>query len=356
MEMMNDYVQLKKFSEIDLSDEFFDSLKLDYDGFETWFKNKQGKEEQAYVMILEGKISGFMYLKDETEAISLNNKELASLRRMKIGTFKLNTRGTILGDRFLAIALREAVKNNHERVYVTVFEKHKKLIDKFEKFGFERVGTCPSGELFLGKRFNRNVKEEPYLIFPQIHLSNPAYSLSIKPEYHTSLFPDSILHTEKNHIIENLARTNTVRKTYLTDMRKAKDLKPNDLVFIYRQAEEDKTPKRFHSVITSVCTVLEVNNIYNFENYNSFVNYVGLGTIYTEEKLKEFWETKKSQYIIKLLYNFPMERKVNLNDFSSIIDKPIVGTYWGLVDFNSNQALKLLESGNVSESFIIHKT
>ncbi|MGI1837310.1 hypothetical protein ACRPK2_08245 [Lactococcus garvieae] len=81
---------------------------------------------------------------------------------------------------------------------------------------------------------------------------------------------------------------------------------------------------------------MKVNNIYNFENYNSFVNYVGLGTIYTEEKLKEFWETKKSQYIIKLLYNFPMERKVNLSDFSSIIDKPIVETYWGLVDFNSN--------------------
>ena len=354
MEKMNDYVQLKKFAEIDLSDTFFDSLKEDYVGFDIWFKKKQSQGEQAYVMLIEEKISGFMYLKEETESIQLKDKKLNSIRRMKIGTFKLNTRGTILGDRFLALALRDAVKAKHERVYVTVFEKHEKLVRLFKRFGFQIAGETQAGELFLGKRMNY-IQSNPYANFPRISLSDPAYSLAIKADYHTRLFPDSRLQTETGFIVEDLAQTNTVTKTYLCNMKRAENLKPNDLLFIYRMAESHQI-KTYHSVITSVCTVVEVKKISDFKDYESYLKYIGKGTIFTTNELNTFWKTKKFPIIIKMLYNFPMNKKVILNDFADIIEKPIVGTYWGLVDFDLPKAEKLLERGKVSESFIIDKT
>lgn len=355
MKKMNDYIQLRQFSEINLADTFFDSLRDDYAEFDTWFKKKQGQGEQAYVMFLEEKISGFMYLKDETESIKLKNKKLDTIRRMKIGTFKLNSRGTILGDRFLALALRDAVKNNHDRAYVTVFKKHEKLVSLFKKFGFREAGETIDGELFLGKRMEF-IQESPYANFPLVTLSNPSYSLAIQSNYHTRLFPDSRLQTEIDHIVEDLAQTNTVTKTYLCGMKRAKKLKPNDSLFIYRMAEKAQI-KKYKSVLTSVCTVIEVKDISEFSDYESYLKYIGKGTVFTPKELKTFWQTRKYPIIIKMLYNFPLDRKITLEEFAEIIQMPINDpqAYWGMEQFDLSKAKNLLKRGEMSESFIINK-
>lgn len=351
MSSTNDYVQKQTFSQINLSDEFFDSLKLDYNDFEEWFKKKAAQDAEAYVMYHNNKVSGFMYLKEETEPIQLEKIELSALRRLKIGTFKLNSHGTVLGERFLAIALRYAVENDFERVYVTVFEEHQGIISLFEKFGFEKAGNFSSGELFLGKRLGLS-NRSPYLNFPKVQVTQPAYSLSIQPEFHTKLFPDSKLITEKEHVIEDLALTNTLSKTYLTNIPNARVLKSGDLLFIYRI--DEKEPKRFHSVITSVCTVTDLKNIREFPDFETYRAFIGKGTIFSEQQLINFWRSKTYDIIIKMVYNFPMKKKVILDDFSKIIEKPIKGTYWGFVEFTNEQAEKLLEKGKINESFIIH--
>jgi len=45
---MSNYLKVKKFSEIDINDPFFDSLKSDYIGFEDWFSRKA--EKKAYIL------------------------------------------------------------------------------------------------------------------------------------------------------------------------------------------------------------------------------------------------------------------------------------------------------------------
>lgn len=346
-----DYVAVQKFSNINLTDEFFDSLKLNYDGFEEWFSIKAVQDEEAYVMYRDDAIAGFMYLKDETEEIELENQTLRSLRRLKIGTFKLDSRGTILGERFLAIALRYATEHNFERAYVTVFEEHKGIVKLFEKFGFECAGKKLNQELFLGKRFE-HIQKDPYKDFPKISVTQPTYSLAIEAKFHTKLFPDSILQTEKDHNIEDLALTNTLSKTYLTKMKGTKNLKAGDLLFIYRKT--DSGSGSYHSVITSVCTVLDVQNIENFTSLESYLKYIGKGTIFSESELKKFYEKRSYKTIIKMIYDFPMKKKVILKDFSKIVEKPIIGTYWGFVEFSKDQAKRLLEKGRINESFIIN--
>ena len=46
---MNEIIVLKKFSEVDIKDTFFDTLRSDYDGFDAWFQRKADKGECAYV-------------------------------------------------------------------------------------------------------------------------------------------------------------------------------------------------------------------------------------------------------------------------------------------------------------------
>ena len=62
----------KRFAELDLSDSFFDKLKVDYPGtattrgFVDWFNRKsQGADEALVYLDDQNKIGAFMYLKEE---------------------------------------------------------------------------------------------------------------------------------------------------------------------------------------------------------------------------------------------------------------------------------------------------
>ena len=56
-------IMCKSFSEIDLQDSFFQTLKNDYPEFEIWFR-KDGTRK-AYVQYESNRIIGFLYLKME---------------------------------------------------------------------------------------------------------------------------------------------------------------------------------------------------------------------------------------------------------------------------------------------------
>ncbi|SDK65776.1 hypothetical protein [Halanaerobium congolense] len=45
---MSNYLKVKKFSEIEINDPFFDSLKSDYAGFEDWFSRKVDKKAYTF--------------------------------------------------------------------------------------------------------------------------------------------------------------------------------------------------------------------------------------------------------------------------------------------------------------------
>lgn len=87
-----------------------------------------------------------------------------------------------------------------EEIYVTIFEKHEGLVRLLKKYGFEK-------KAIKGKKENpesvyvKSMVNPPKDIcrgFPFIHTEGVnKYLLSIRPEFHTALFPDSILETEK---------------------------------------------------------------------------------------------------------------------------------------------------------------
>lgn len=138
---------VRKFSECRLDDQFFDSLKEDYKGFENWFEKKSKGGETAYVHNDEdGRVQAFLYIKDlESEAVG----DLIAESRMKIGTLKINRAfgGRRLGEGAIGIALWKWQRSDLDRIYVTVFPKHDDLINILETYGFDKCGK--KGEEFV---------------------------------------------------------------------------------------------------------------------------------------------------------------------------------------------------------------
>ncbi|EKN4069297.1 GNAT family N-acetyltransferase [Yersinia enterocolitica] len=129
-------IQEKFFRDIDLKDQFFNSLRADYDGFDVWFNSKFSKT--AFVSYNElGVIDGFLYLKIEDEAIADTTPPFAPKPRAKLGTFKIDAHGTKLGERFIRLVFQFAMKNNLKEIYVTIFDKHVGLINLLSRYGFE---------------------------------------------------------------------------------------------------------------------------------------------------------------------------------------------------------------------------
>ena len=152
-------VKLKKFEEVNLTDSFFDTLREDYDGqkFDQWFKKKGN--ESAYVFENKKGIQGFLYLKIELpneKDYSKISPILSPKKRLKIGTFKINSSGFRLGERFLKIIFDNACQTGVDEIYVTLFENKRRDVMRLKSFleewGFVKYGyKNDNGELVLVK-------------------------------------------------------------------------------------------------------------------------------------------------------------------------------------------------------------
>lgn len=349
--MNKDVIEKIQIKDLNFDDIFFDSLRTDYEDFDIWLKKKADMGEEAYVLRSNGKLVGFLYLKDEEEDDLDIIPAFDKRRRLKIGTLKIDSHGTILGQRFLSIILRKMLNDGYDFTYATLFKKQAGLINLFEKFGFLLWGKKSNGELVYFKDLKK--QGDIYKDFPRINLSNNTnkHLLSIYPEYHTKLFPDSRLNTECNHIVEDLSFTNTSEKIYLCNMVGVINMKPGDFIVIYRT--KDNNAAEYSSVATSICTVVEMKYMDEFNSLEGFINYCGEGTIFNKKELTDFWAKRKYPYIIKMLYNAPLNHRIIRKDLVENIglDRK---AYMGYVHLTDEQFAKILKEGELNESFIIY--
>lgn len=352
--MNKNAIKKKKFKEIDLNDVFFDSLKADYPEFENWYLKKVRIEEDVFVFEDEG-VQGFLYLKEENEEDASIKPAFEMRRRLKVGTFKINAHGTKLGDRFVKIIIDEIYKGNFEEAYVTIFPKHASLIDLLQRYGFVNHGIKESeaGVENVYVKYTNRVYNDLFLDYPKINIrDNKKFLLSIWPKFHTRMFPDSKLRTEKEHLIEDISITNSIEKIYLSAAFNLDRYRKGDIVVIYRTGE---TYGRawYESVATSICVVQEVKNINEFKSYDEFLKYCIKYSVFEDEELKRFWSNKKYPYLIRMLYNIALNKRpirkqlvedVGLND----------NERWVAVQLTDQQLLKILELGDVNENLIIY--
>ncbi len=308
-------VKLKYFNEVDLRSEFFDSLREDYGGvdFDNWFKKKALKNEKAYVFEDKKELKGFLYLKceDRNENYSDVTPALPPKTRLKVGTFKIESSGFRLGERFLKIIFDNARKSHVDEIYVTLFEDKregvKRLKSLMEEWGFYKHGYKSNGEAVLVKSMEYyDDCQSPKYNFPLVSSNIGYYFLPIYPQYHTDLFPDMILKNEDMHLYEeNKAHRYALEKIYLSGAYNV-NAKAGDLVLIYRVG--DRYPKKYSSVVSGIAVV---EDIIFTKNVDQCVKQCKNRSIFSEEEIRRLH--KKYPVVIKLLDYATFKNKVTLN-------------------------------------------
>lgn len=166
-------VRKKKIGEIDIRDEFFDSLRGSYEGFDAWLNKKS--QEDAYVCYLGNDLKAFLYLKQENEDENYSDIEpvLPPKKRLKIGTFKVTMNGLKLGERFLKIVFDNAINMNVDEIYVTIFDSDindlpkQALVKQLQDFGFYRWGSKKNGEgVYVRDMKHIFCRDKPSKTFP----------------------------------------------------------------------------------------------------------------------------------------------------------------------------------------------
>lgn len=344
----------KKFKSVNLSDPFFTSLIEDYKEFSQWFAKKA--EDNAYIFEDErGTINGFLYLKPEAGPMNDVVPALPNKNRLKVGTMKINAHGTKLGERFIKKIFDHALHNKVSEIYVTVFPTHAALISLFTKYGFSKAAEKHSQNGIehvlvkdLGQLQNSLIKS-----YPLADLANKNfYLLSINPQWHTRLLPDSMLKNEDANIIEDISHTNSIHKVYLAAMNGMEILRPGDILLIYRTTD-GAGPAHYRSVATSVGVVEEYRSIYSFTSRDDFMRYCQPYSVFSDAELDQFWTRKKYPHVFRFTYNAALKRRVTRGEMIEQFGLD-PSAYWGFMPLTRDQFNSIAQAGQLDESIIIN--
>ncbi|MDH5691713.1 MAG: hypothetical protein OEZ47_01270 [Gammaproteobacteria bacterium] len=349
-------VRKEYFGKIDIKDSFFDSFRVDYEGFDNWF-NKKADEEAYICQSDKGEMLAFLYVK--REGTDENYGDIAPVfskkKRLKIGTFKVISNGFKLGERFLKIVFDNALNYHVDDIYVTLFrktEEHERLIGLLEDWGFHEHGVkqTPTGdELVFVKAFHPEPDHEhPKLTYPFVDRNRRYFLVPIYPQYHTDLLPDSILKTESpKDFIENEPHRNAIQKVYISRSI-FRDLIPGDIIVFYR------TGGLYKAVTTTIGIVDEVKN--GIENEEQFIQLCRKRSVFPDDELKAHWDYNKynKPFIVNFLYlySFPkrliLKRLIELGIIADVRSAPR-----GFEQITPEQFNLILRESESDESFIV---
>lgn len=324
-------VQKELFGNIDLTDNFFDSLRYSYNGFDQWFLKKC--DEEAYICRNDaGKLLGFLYLKTEgpDENYSGIHPYFERKRRLKVGTFKVESTGFRLGERFVKIIFDNALTRNVDEIYMTMFtdrEDLSALYDLALRWGFVKHGVKVSNgkeETVLVKKIGEyNIEHSVRKNFPNIVYNCNKFILPILPQFHTTLLPDSKLKNENE--VDFLGREPhryALQKVYIS-WASTNGARPGDLLLFYRIG--DKEPKKYNSVVSTVGIIDEI--IEGIKSEEELLQLCQNRSVFSASDLKGFWSNQRYNLkIIKFIFVKSLTKRLILE---YLWDNGIVEYYKG---------------------------
>jgi hypothetical protein len=340
---------------IKLDDEFFDTFREDYKGFNTWFNRKA--DEVAYVSLSNKKVMAFLYLKpeDTKESYADITPAFTPKKRLKIGTFKVILNGYKLGERFLKIVFDNALRLKVDEIYVTIFPitmEQKLLIELLTEWGFRRHGVKVSSsgtEDVYVRDFKPRVNiQAPKQSFPFISLNANIFLNPIYPEYHTELFPDSILRTESpDDFIEDQPHRNAISKVYISRSWE-RNLKSGDIVVFYR------TGGYYEGCLTTI-GIIE-NIIIDIKDVSQFIRYCRKRSVFSDDGLTKFWDYNKSNrpFIVNFISVYSLKKRPILKRLIELgIIKSVTSAPRGFEKITKEQFKLVIKESESDESFIV---
>lgn len=301
------FIEEKRCHQINRIDPIFESLRGDYDGFEKWFRESCVKNHRhCWTINFGGKIAGIAIRKDE--AVNDFLRELPSAKDLfqkipekilKICTLKIGEeyRGEKLGEQLLKQILWWANRNRYDFAYLTVFPKHKNLIDLLLQYGFESIGRSGS-ELYMGKSFSPGVlTHDPVNSHLQFHRqyypaftsgnSVEKYLIPIHSGYYEKLFPENVS-KRQNELFgmpdlfrESRIPGNTIRKVYVSHAP-IKAMEPGAILLFFQLKDENSLLSQ------SLITVGIVDGFESTQSHERLLRLTAKRSVFSEEELVEF--------------------------------------------------------------------
>lgn len=353
-------VKKELFGNLNLRDTFFNSFREDYKEFDTWFNRKS--DEIAYVCTSESsEVVAFLYVKIEgrEECYSDISPTFSPAKRLKIGTFKVVSNGYKLGERFLKIVFDNALRFSVEEIYVTLFDEtleQRRLIGLLHDWGFQEHGVKQTGngeEVVLVRDFRPQInKSNPCESYPYLSSDSRKFLVPIYPEYHTELFPDSILRTESpNDFIENKPNRNAISKVYISRSFK-RDLKAGDIIVFYRTASGGSG--YYTSVTTTIGVVQSI--VTNITSDRQFVELCRKRSVFSDDELLKYWNwrTNNRPFVVNFLYVYSFPKRMNLK---ALIDSGVIQSTKsaprGFEQISDEQFNRILEGSEANECIVI---
>lgn len=346
-------LKLTKFKYLNIADPFFDSLKLGYSEFTDWFERKSEEDVYAVIDNTTNALSGMLYLKREDGSVDDVMPPLPERKWLKVGTLKIDGKGTKLGERVIKKIFDTAISLGADGVYVTVFQLHQQLIDLFKRYGFEEKGTktTQNGTELVLVRSLTDFKGDRLKDYPFVHLaSQKAWLLAIYPTFHTELLPDSILRGEAEDIVQDVSHTNTIHKVYISKIS-TKRMNPGDVVVFYR-TNDGKGKAYYRSVVTSICVVEEVKAKNEFANVETFLEYAKPRSVFSEDVLRDYWSTWKRLFVTKMTYNVALTKRTTRGQ---LLDQGIVSEHprWDIRSLSMPQFFDIVQLGKVDPRLFV---
>ena len=331
---------------MNLEDDFFSTLKLDYKDFDNWFIKKQRNGEMAYITrAKDDKITSFLMLKEENESedYSSFDKPFSSGKRIKVSTFKVSDTGKKIGECFIKIMVNEAIQKNVNDIYITTFEKQESLIYLLRQYGFEFFtykNTIKSdGTVEKEAVYVKNVKDKSK--YPYVQLRNQGiFIFPIIPKYHKLLFEDA--EVEYQISIDDTqgknACANAIKKAFITNANR-KNIKSGDIILFY--ASHNKK---------NITTLGIVETTWNkFESQEEIFNIVRKRTAYDEEELKKV--TRLDSLVIMFKHYITFKNPIS---YEFLYNNRIVKRYiQSPISIKKEDLKKIIEQGQTQNMFEI---
>lgn len=290
-----------------LPDNFFDSLRQSYAGFDGWFRDKARDGRKAWVVWEGEDVLGAIciYSQQDDLVITKEGMKLAG-SALKLCTFKVGPtiRGRKIGELFLKAAFRYATINRMENIFIHGNrEGHHFLFGLLQDFGFAPVGThtAPaSTDVVYLKHHPKNPPADSSAafeyhrrFFPHFRYDSSIkkFVIPIKPSFHEILFPDYTCQQTRLFPSTNPVG-NAIKLAYLCHAQTRK-MNPGDLVLFYRSGDE--------RAITSIGVVEE----YSVETAaEAIARRVRRRTVYTMAEIEDMARRPTKVMLFRLVKHF----------------------------------------------------
>ena len=278
---------------LDENDPIFDSLREDYDGFDSWLEKCKREHRTCWVVKQDGCLAGLTVVKEEYPA-----EYGPGGKTLKVCLFKVAEGHW--GNRYAELLLKPvfdyAFNNAYEAAYLTVFPKYKHLVDFMGRFGFTHDGGRKGDELVLVKRLKPDERADAGLgrldfhikYGPRHYADGPRLIVPILPGYCDVLFPEAGIQKPMPNGSMQLPAGNGIQKAYLS-RGNIRSLGEGDILYFYRSKD-----------VRGLVAVGIVEGIMVSASGSEISRYVGKRTVYSASAISELTKAGQKEVVAVL--------------------------------------------------------